>query len=188
MDATISQSGTLKASVTSQGTLKGVISKPTIVGDDETVYILRDDHGNELVGVLTDSKPVLNATPNDIRIGVTAVTEEGITVGEKVIPGYLAHEGVIRIRPGKRFEIRLGDLNQYDYTLLQCIICKLNTNLDDSVETEKVVILDHVYNVSSTLPTSVVTKNHENQSIDLGIYNDTQNSVVIRYVTFKEIY
>ena len=182
----VSAYGVLQATVEPRRVLKGVISKAET--DNEKIYILKDDYGNELVAVLTDTKPVLDATPNDIRIGVTAVTEEGITVGEKVIPGYLAHEGVKRIRPGQKCEIRLSDLNLYDYTLLQCIICKFNTNLDDSVATEKVVILDKAYEVLSTLPISIVSKNHETQSIDLGLYNDTQDSIVIRYFTYKEVY
>lgn len=182
----VSAHGVLQATVGPHRVLKGVISKADT--DNEKVYILKDDYGNELVAVLTDTKPVLNATSNDIRIGVTAVTEEGITVGEKVIPGYLAHEGVKRIRPGQKIELSLGDPNQYDYTLLQCIICRFNTNLDDSVATEKVVIHDNVYEVESTIPIGVVTKNHEKQSIDLGLHNDTPNSVVVRYFTYKEVY
>lgn len=186
LTATMTSRQRLQATVEPHGVLKGIVSKAKT--DNEKVFILKDDYGNELVGILTDTKPVLSATSNDIRIGETAVTEEGITVGEKVIPGYLAHEGVKRIRPGQKFEISLGDPNQYDYTLFQCVICKFNTGLHDSVGAEKVVILDNVYEVSSTNPVSAVVKNHEKQSIDLGLYNDTGDSFVVRYVTFKEIY
>lgn len=188
MNATISQIGTLKATVNSHRILKGSISKPTIVNDDDNVYILKDDYGNELVGVLSDVKPVLDATPNDIRIGVTAVTEEGITVGEKVIPGYHTTEGVKIVRPGKKFEVYLPESDQYDYTLLQCLICDFKTSFDDSVATNKVVIGDNVYEVQSTESISVVVRNHDTQSIDLGINNETNTPQLLRFFTCKEVY
>lgn len=172
----------------SQMELTGDISKPLIINDDEMVYILRDNEGNEAVGVLVDIETVLDGTPDDVRIGKTVVTEKGITVGEKVIPGYLAHEGAKRIRPGQRFEIQLVNENQYDYTLLQCIICRFNTNLFDSMSAEKVVIDDNVYDVLSTIPIYSVGKNHETYTIDLGFVNATDESFILRYFTYKEIY
>lgn len=188
MSSIQNQNGNLIGALKPQGVLKGVISKPLIVGDDETVYILRDDNGNELVGVLVDVETVLDATPNDIRKGVTAVTEKGVTVGEKVIPGYLTHEGVKVIRPGKKFEVHLPESNQYDYNLLQCLICDFKSNFDDSVATTKVVIGDDVYEVQSTNSISVVVRNHDTQSIDLGIINETDMPQVLRFFTCKEIY
>ena len=77
----VKQYGVLTGKITAHGTLTGTISKPLVVGDTETVYILRDDDGNELVAVLTDVKPTLTATAEDIREGTTAVTEKGVTAG-----------------------------------------------------------------------------------------------------------
>ena len=198
MGGTMTQSGTLKGSLKAtgnltgtirpQGVLKGTISKPLIVGDNETVYILKDDAGNELVGVLTDVKPVLDATANDIRKGVTAVTEEGITEGTKVIPSYNTYEGYKLITPGKEFIILLEVQDIYDYTKLQCIICPINKTVSDSVAAEKVVINDNVYEVRSTESISSVTKDSTTKSIKFGIVNDTDKLYLIRYFTYKEIY
>lgn len=188
MSSIQNQNGNLSGVLQAQRVLKGAISKPLIVSDDETVYILRDSKGNERVGVLVDVETVLDATPNDIRKGITAVTEKGITIGEKVIPGYNTHEGVMFIRPGAKFEIRLVNENQYDYTLLQCLICDFNTNLDDSVSTNKVVIGDNVYKVESVDAIATVIRDHDARSINLGIINDTDKIKILRYFTCKEIY
>lgn len=188
MSSIQNQNGNLSGVLQAQRVLKGAISKPLIVSDDETVYILRDSKGNERVGVLVDVETVLDATPNDIRKGVTAVTEKGITVGEKVIPGCLAHEGVKIIRPGKKFEVYLPESNQYDYNLLQCLICDFKTSIDNSVATNKVVVGDDVYEVQSTDSISVVVRNHDAKSIDLGIINETDVPQVLRFFTYKEIY
>lgn len=158
------------------------------VEDNTQMYVLVTEDGKEIPAVLVDELTTFDATANDIRIGKTAATDSGITVGEKVIPGYLAHEGVKKIRSGRKFEITFGTPNQYDYTLLQCMICRYNTTLTDSVATEKVVINDLVFEVLSTEPICSVVKNHDKSSIDLGIVNDTDETLVLRYVSLKEIY
>ncbi len=181
----VSTHGILQATVEPRRVLKGIVSKAKT--DNEKVFILKDDYGNEFVGVLTDTKPVFSATSNDIRIGMTALTEEGVTVGEKVIPGYLAHQGVKIIKPGSKFEIYLPDVNQYDYTLLQCMICDFNTNVNDSVATNTVVIGDSVYKALSTDQVAIVLRNHDTRSIELGIINETDKPQILRYFTYKEI-
>ena len=151
-------------------------------------YLFVDENGNEVAGILVSQETVFDATVNDVREGKTFGAETGVATGEKVIPGCHSHEGTKRIRPGQKFEVSLVDENQYDYTLLQCVICAFNTNLVDSVAAEKVVINDTVYDVLSTIPLYAVTKNHETHSINLGFTNDTDEPLVLRYFTYKEIY
>lgn len=183
----ILKSKTLNGSVNAKGVLAGKVSGKITV-DDTQMYILVMEDGTEIPAVVVSEETKFDATPDDIRLGKTAATESGVTIGEKVIPGYQTHEGAKRIRPGQKFEISLVSLDQYDYTLLQCIICKHNTNLVNSVAAEKVVLNDSVYDVLSVIPLYSVTKNHDAKTIDLGFVNDTKESLVLKYFTCKEIY
>ena len=184
----INQNGTVEVLPDPNTLLEKVIVTTDVIGGDTQMFILVAEDGTEYPAVVVDEMTMFDATADDIRLGKTAATDSGITIGEKVIPGYLAHEGMKRIRPGQKLEISLGTLNQYDYTLLQCVICKLNTNLVDSVATEKVVLNDSVYDVLSIVPLYPVTKNHDAKTIDLGFVNDTNDSLVLKYFTYKEIY
>lgn len=148
--------------------------------------IIKGTDGTELVGVVTDKETVLTATPNDIRKGKIAGTENGIIEGEKEIPAYETTAGTQLIMAGKKFSIPLSLRNKYDYTKLQCVIVAQNTNTTDSVATEKVVINDVVYAVNSTEKLADVTKNAITKSIDLNITNDTDKKYYIRYFTYRE--
>lgn len=154
-----------------------------------TTYILVDEEGNEAAAVLVDEEVELTATANDIRIDTTAVTNEGVTTGEKVIPAYHTYTGIRLITAGSDVTIPNQDatIDNYDYTKLQAIICLFNTSSSDSVSTEKVLIEDNVYNVKSVESISIVTKNHDTKTIELGISNDTNSSWILRYFTYKEI-
>lgn len=86
--------GVVQRSVDLVGTMQttinlvGVAYLPEIVysdGSDRT-YILVDDFGHEVTAVVSDAHIILNATPNDLRLGKTAATAEGVIVGEKEIP------------------------------------------------------------------------------------------------------
>lgn len=187
--SSIKQCGTLKGTIKAIGVLKGTISKPLIVGDDETVYILRDDDGNELVGVLTDVKPVLTATADDIRKGETAVTEAGITEGTKIIPKYYTTYGDILVFSGDDFYIQLAnkELSLADFAKLQVIICEYTGNAKESKAAEFVVIDNAVYAVQSSAKIADVTKDTENNIINLGITNTSEKDYVMRYITCKEV-
>lgn len=152
---------------------------------DSATYILVDENGNEVPAVYVDSEVVLTATPNDIRIGTTAVTDDGVTEGEKEIPSYVTTEGYKVITNGSAFYVHI---NNYDYTKLQAILCPFNTSIADSVAAEKVVIDDKVYPVQSTGVEATVTIDDENGDIDFGITNTSGESYLIRYFTYKEIY
>ena len=44
-------------------------------------FIIEDENGNEVVGIVVDQEKVLTATASDIVAGKTAGTEDGIVVG-----------------------------------------------------------------------------------------------------------
>lgn len=161
-----------------------------IVGGKPAVksYILETEDGQEIPAVMTDQEIVFTATPNDIREGKVAATGNGVTIGEKVIPSYHTSEGSRVIPVGYKFTIPLKTLERYKYTKLQAIICPYKNSISESVSAEKVSIDSKVYNVNSDSAISVVATDDAEQSIDLGITNNTDKPFIIRYITYKEIY
>ena len=152
-------------------------------------YILETNTGERIPAVLVAEETLFTATKDDIREGKIAGTEKGVTTGEKVIPAYHTSAGIKVITSGKAFSIPNLDSNidAYDYTQLQTIICAYNTSLSNSVSAEKVSIGDAVYNVNSTEALSTITKNHDAKSIDFGIVNESEGLCIIRFFTYKEI-
>ena len=149
-------------------------------------YILQDEDGNEIPAVLVDSEIVFDATVNDVREGKTFVSEKGVTVGEKEIPAYHTTEGVKYVPVGIEFVIEIPRNNRYDFTKLQAIICPYNNTVEDSVSAEKVAIEKKLYNVGSTDPLAIITVDHDDKAIKLGIANNGDISYIIRYFTYKE--
>jgi len=151
-------------------------------------FILTDENGNELTGVVVGQKTVFTANAaEDIREGKVAATDEGVVTGKVAIPNYETTEGYKIITAGSPFSVTLSRGDRYDYTRLQVIICNFNTTILNSVSSEKVSIEDSVYEVNSTTSISSVVRNAENKSIDLGISNDTDNIKIMRYFTYREI-
>lgn len=149
--------------------------------------ILVDEDGNEYPAVLTDEEITLTATPNDIRLGTTAVTDQGVQTGEKDIPAYRTVQGTKIITAGEQLTINgLIAHDVYDYTKLQAIVCSYNTSLSNSVAAEMVSIDDNTYTVQSTDSLAKVIKDHENKIVDLGVVNSFDKPCIIRYFTFKE--
>lgn len=148
-------------------------------------YVLVDETGREINGVLVDQYTVFDATPNDVREGKTYAGELGVKTGTKEIPSYQTQEGVKVIRPGKQFTITHKN---YDYTKLQALICLFNTSLTDSVATEKVAIDENVYTVQSSNPISVITKEPDTVTINLGVTNESTEEQVLRFIYYKEEY
>lgn len=150
-------------------------------------FTLIDESGAEYTGVVVENEQKFTATDNDVRKDIVYASNEGASVGTKVIPAYHTTEGAKLITVGSDFKFVLSDYDAYDYTKLQVIICAYNSSLTDSVSAEKISINDSVYNVGSTNVLSSVTKDSTNKAIDLGISNTGSNSYVIRYFTYKEI-
>lgn len=154
-------------------------------GGPMQTFILVDEDGHEMECFLTEEEVELNATPNDIRIGMTAVTDTGVTVGEKEIPGYYAAEGSRKIPAGGEFVLPLYD-GLYEYTKLQALFCLYNTSISNSVATDRVSIAGKVYETNSTLPVANVSLDETTESIVFNIKNNTDTAYVLRYFVLKE--
>lgn len=150
-------------------------------------FILIDEDGHEMQAFLTEEEVVLDATPNDIRIGTTAVTDAGVTVGEKEIPSYYVTEGARKITAGSQFLLKVRD-GRYAYTKLQALFCIYNTSITNSVSTDKVAVNDNVYPVNSTNVISAITLDDDAETILFNIKNDSDNAYVLRYFSYKEEY
>ena len=155
-------------------------------GGASKTIILQDEAGNQVVAVLVGKEEIFDATPNDIREGKVAATNEGVTVGTKNIPTYRTHQGVKVITVNSNMSLNLANFNAYDYTKLQAVICERNTSLEDSVAVSKVVIDDNVYEVLSTVAISEIVKNDIEKSVDFGIKNTSDKPYIVRYFTYKE--
>jgi len=152
-----------------------------------TLYLLEDEAGNQVYATLVGDEVVpITATANDIRAGKTAVTDDGIITGEKEIPAYHTTEGVQITPAGSACTIFIPDFNRYDYTKLQAIVCEFNSTITDSVAAQSVCIDDNVYAAGNTSSIAVVSLDHENKQIVLGITNETDKPLIIRYFTYKE--
>lgn len=158
-----------------------------IVGYGKT-FILTDENGNELTGVVTGEEVIFTADPvKDIRAGKVAATDAGVVTGSKDIPAYRTEKGYYMILDGDQFSLSsMSKYNMYDYTELQCIIAPFNSNADNSVSSDKIVLYDNVYSVNSNIPLSTVSKNSENKSIDLNIVNNSGMDYIIHYFTYRE--
>lgn len=150
-------------------------------------YVLVDEIGNEVPAVFVEQETRFTATENDIRIGTTAVNDNGVVTGTKEIPAYHTTEGYKRIAAGEELTIPMYS-DRCQYTRFQAIVCSYNTSSADSVAAEMVVINDNVYYVQSVNAIASVTVDTENQTIKLGITNDSDGYFVIRYITYKEEY
>lgn len=154
-------------------------------GDDGEAYILVDEEGNEIPAVLTDDEVDLTATPNDIRLGSIAVTDDGVITGEKEIPSYHTYDGYRMVTEGRMMVI--PHIN-YDYTKFQGIVCAFNTSSTNSVAATMVAINDNVYGVGSTESLSAITKDDVNSRVNFGLSNDSGSICIIRYIMYKEVY
>ncbi len=150
-------------------------------------FILQDEEGNDLItGVVTDSAKVFDATPNDVREGFVYAGNEGVKTGSKNIPNYYTTEGYKVITNGSEFSLQLPDMDRYDFTKLQAIICPYAGSIDGSVAAEKIAINDAIYNVNSTEKIATITKNGETQTINFGINNESETLYLLRFFTYKE--
>ena len=152
-------------------------------------YIFVDEEGNEIAGALVSQETIFDATENDVREGKVFASELGVKTGEKFIPSYITQEGYSFVTGGSQFEIKsLQNLDRYDFTKLQVLICPYNESIAESVATEKVAINENVYLVNSAEIFSTVSRDTEKKYINLGFKNESETLYLIRYFTYKEIY
>lgn len=147
-------------------------------------FILQDEAGNELVGIVTDKNVIFDASPNDIRLGKIAANQDGVITGEKVIPPHYTTSGYKMISKGATIELK--DFTMYDYTKLIAVICTWGGSLAKSVSAQKISINDKVYNVNSSESLADVIVIDETKSINFGITNDSGAICVVHYMTYKE--
>jgi hypothetical protein len=150
-------------------------------------FVIEDENGNQLTGVVTDSVQIFDATPADVRINKTFASENGIQTGKKEIPAYHTTEGVKLIPSGSAFSVKIQN-GRYEYTKLQALFCAFNTSASKSVSTDRIAIGSNVYLVNSTEVISEITTDTETEKIIFGITNNSDSSYVIRYFTYKEEY
>ena len=181
----ISGTNSMKGAVSGASSVTGYLSIGTILEPELNTFIIVDGDGNEIPAVLVDNELVVTGTPNDVRQGITVITNDGVIVGEKIIPSYHTDEGYRAITKGSRFTI---PHEHYDYEKLQVVICRFNVSPAKSVCAIKVALENSVYDVNSTTVLSTVIRDEANTRIDLGITNDTDGICVIRYFMYKEIY
>lgn len=148
-------------------------------------FILTDENGNELTGVVVGEETIFTADASDIKIGKIAAIDSGVVEGTDT-KTYRTEQGSQLILQGESFSLVLDLYDQYSYTKFQCIIAQFNTSFEDSVCAEKISLNNCVYNTNSVEEVSVVTKNIENRSIDLNIVNDTEHMYVVHFITYKE--
>lgn len=166
-------------------TLDEMVAEIEAIDTQAQTYILVDDDGNEVPAVLVEEEVTLTATPNDIRIGTTAVTGDGVVEGTKEIPSYHTSFGWKVVPNGSKFILAIED---YEYTKLQVIFCTFNETMINSVAAEKVAIDNKVYPVQSTEAEANAVVDNMNKCVDFGITNDSGKSYILRYSSYKEIY
>lgn len=151
--------------------------------------ILEDESGNEVIGVVTGSEVIFTATDNDVRKDMIYASDNGVSIGTKVIPAYHTFAGTKVIAKGKTVTISTlnTDVDVYDYTKLQTLICLFNTNISNSVAAEKISVDDSVYNVKSTEAIATIVKDHDTKTINLNITNDSDKNWILRYFGYKEV-
>lgn len=147
--------------------------------------VIQDVDGTELFGVVTGDEIVFTATKDDVKVGKTFISSEGIQAGEDTRT-YRSLHATCCILPNEKFSIPLEKYNQYDYTEFQAMISKFNTTKFDSVSVDKVSLYGEMYDVGSDTKLSDVTKNPTSKSIDLNIINNTNYTYIIHFNTYKE--
>lgn len=143
--------------------------------------VLVDDDGNEITGVIVGQETVFTAGAGDIRLGLVAGTEDGVTEGTREIFQYRTEKGLKVIDPGATFVIHMPENNKHQYTELQCMIAPFS----DRYAITQVVLDNGVY-LTSGEKVSDVTSNDQDKTIDLNIINSTEDIFLIHYFMYKE--
>ena len=150
-------------------------------------FIITDEDGNELTGVVVSQETLFDATDNDVREGIVYASDGGVSTGTKHIPGYRTTAGRELIAPGGTYSIPLSSFDQYDYTKFHCIISLVDlSDMNNSVNTNMIILNDCVYAANSTDKLADVTKNAETKSVELNMTNDSANYYFIYYFTYRE--
>ena len=162
------------------GTYPGLID--ALENPDNITYLVTVDGENSAYTVLHGQEKVeLNATTNDIRIGTKAVTETGVTDGEKEIPAYYSRYGERKFTKGTEVKIKM---KEYDDKSLMTSMATFNVDLDKSISVNATSIGDSMYECKSNTKLSDITKDSANEQINFGITANEDS--VIRYFVVRE--
>lgn len=149
-------------------------------------FILTDENGTELTGVVVDQETIFTAGDNDVREGKVYASDAGVSTGTKFIPSYVTSEGFRLIPAGSDFILTLWN-GQHEYTKLQAIFCPFNSSISNSVGADRVAIENNVYSVQSVVAESTITIS-DPDVVNFGITNTSDVPCLIRYFTYKEVY
>lgn len=144
-------------------------------------FIITDENGNELTGVITDQEQIFTATDNDVREGFVYASDSGVSIGSKVIPSYHTSYGCKIVLANKEVTISAPE---YDYSDLSVIISTYDTSMAQSVLSTYVSINGAMYMAGSNVKVSDITVDRENEKINLGIALSQKS--VIRYLVTRE--
>lgn len=154
-------------------------------GQPKTI-ILTDETGNELgVGVVTDSAKVFDAGVNDVIVGKTFASDEGVQIGENT-KTYRVEMSTWLVFPNESCSIPLGNYDRYDYTGFQGIIVLHSSDYSSKAKTIGITIGDSVFSTETSEKWADITKDSTNKSIDLNIVNNSDEVYSIRYFTYRQ--
>lgn len=151
---------------------------------DEITYCVTLDGESKAYAQLHGEEEItLTATANDIRINTSAITDVGYTEGTKEIPSYYSRYGKKLIPAGS--EAKLTN-HEADYKSLMITIAPLVSTAEESVAVKCVSVEDSIYEATTGTKLSDVTKDINNEIIDLGI-TVTEKSVLRYFVVREEV-
>lgn len=144
-----------------------------------------DGNGNTLVGTVTDSAVVFDATREDVKVGKIFASNDGVQEGIDTNT-YRTTVGSKIIEPGENISIPLSQYDKYNYTKFQGVIVIYNSDYSTNVNVVGITIDDYVFSSSTSNKLSTITKNSVTKSIDFNVKNDTQNAYEVFYSTYYE--
>lgn len=143
--------------------------------------IMVDENGDEITGVVTGSEVIFDATPADVRLGKTFASNEGVQVGERVIPPYCASYGSMVIPANGEAIITVPE---YEYSYLMVTICPYNIDEAQSAIPTYVSVGDAMYAAASGTKIADIAVDTDNEQINLGVTVNEES--VLRYCVIKE--
>lgn len=132
----------------------------------------------QLVG---EEKVELTATANDVREGTSVIVDSGYLEGEKYIPSYHSRYGKKAVTSGSE-AIITGD--ETDYEQIMVSIAPFNSSLDESVAVMYVSVDNAMYEVNTGNKISDITKDVNNEQVNLGIVVDELS--ILRFFLVRE--
>lgn len=144
-------------------------------------FILMDENGNEITGVVVDQETVFTATDNDVREGFVYAGDNGVSTGTKDIPSYRTRYGCKLVAANSEVVIPAPE---YNYSNLSVIIAAYDTSVAESILSTYVSIDGGMYAVGSSIKLSDITIDTTNERINLGL--SVPEKSVVRYLVTRE--